>query len=374
LANNVTIGGNVQFGDSTGTGNLTLSGTVNLGASTRTLTISNVKTRIDGVISGSGGLTKEGTGTLRLTAANTYTGTTTLSGGTLRIDNAGALGSGNFVQTSGGTLLEVAATGTITNTMSIYNVSFTESVTLTGAKTLNNATITVETGDTVTEQGVLSGDGGLTKEGGGEYILNGSANNTYSGATEVNAGSLVLSNSSGNAIHSSSGITVNSGGTLVLADSDQIGDGIGLTLNGGTFLVGASALTEKLGTLTLTANSTLDFGVFETPGERILTFDNSFGIEWTGTLTITNWQGVAQTSSELTRLVFGVDGLDNDQLGQIVFASQGITGGELIGGGELVPVPEPRVYAAAVALLAVVGWRERKRLLGLLSRGKKPKV
>jgi hypothetical protein len=31
-------------------------------------------------------------------------------------------------------------------------------------------------------------------------------------------------------------------------------------------------------------------------------------------------------------------------------------------------VPEPRVYAAAVALLAVVGWRERKRLIEILRR------
>jgi hypothetical protein len=31
-------------------------------------------------------------------------------------------------------------------------------------------------------------------------------------------------------------------------------------------------------------------------------------------------------------------------------------------------VPEPRVYAAAIALLAAVGWRERKRLLGLIRR------
>jgi hypothetical protein len=135
-------------------------------------------------------------------------------------------------------------------------------------------------------------------------------------------------------------------------------------------LVGASTLSESLGTLTLSANSTIDFGAYGASGLREITFADSSAITWAGTLTITNWQGVALTSSDFTKLVFGVDGLNNDQLGDIVFASQGITGGELIGGGELVPVPEPRVYAAAVVLLAVVGWRERKRLRDLLGKVK----
>ena len=107
---------------------------------------------------------------------------------------------------------------------------------------------------------------------------------------------------------------------------------------------------------------------------RQLTFANSSAITWTGTLTITNWQGVALQSSSVAEIIFGAGGLTSGQLAQVSWADQGITGGTLIGGGELVPVPEPRVYAAAVALLAVVGWRERKRLLGLFSRGKKPKV
>lgn len=377
LANITTIGGNVQFGDSTGTGNIALTGTVDLGSATRTLTVSNSKTRIDGVISGSGGLTKEGAGTLRLTAANSYSGTTTLTGGTLRIDNAGSLGSGHFVQTSGGTLLEVAVlSGTITNTMSIYNVSFTESVTLTGAKTLNNATITVETGDQVIEQGVLSGSGGITKEGGGDLTLNGSANNTYTGATVVNGGTLTLSNSSGNAINDSSGITVNSGASLVLGASNQIGNGIGLTLDGGTFLTGtgSAGYAETLGTLTLSSNSIIDLGSLAGgAGTRDIIFASSTAVTWTGSLTITNWQGVVDSSGTAGRLFFGVGGLTSAQLAQVSFSGFG-SGAKLLGSGELVPIPEPRVYAAAVALLAVVGWRERRRILSLLGRKPAPRA
>jgi autotransporter-associated beta strand protein len=363
-------GGVLQVGNGSGTGSLGSGNITNNAALAvdRSGALTMAQT-----ISGTGTLSKSGTGTLTLSGANTYSGTTTLSGGTLRLANASALGSGNFVQTSSGTLLEVATTGTITNDMSIFNVSFTESVTMTGAKTLNNATIDVETGKTVTEQGVLSGDGGLTKEGGGAYILNGSADNTYLGATEINAGSLVLSNSSGNAIHSSSSITVNSGGTLVLGASNQIGDGIGLILGGGTLLVGAAGVSENLGTLTLTEDSTIDFGNFGTSLIE-LKFADSSGVTWANntTLTITNWQGVAQTSSDFTRLFFGTNGLGltEGQLGQIVFADQGINGGTLLGTGELVPVPEPKIYVAALAIFAAIGWRERKRLRDLLGKVK----
>ncbi|MEX1115115.1 MAG: autotransporter-associated beta strand repeat-containing protein, partial [Akkermansiaceae bacterium] len=310
-----------------------------------------------------GGLTKTGNGTLILSGSNAYTGGTILGQGTLRLDHVHAAGSGTITQSNASSTLQINTTGSVTNAMSIFNVSFTESATLTGAKTLNNATIDVATGETVTEQGVLSGDGGLIKEGGGTYILNGSADNTYTGATVINEGSLVLSNSSGNAINNSASITVNSGGTLVLGASNQIGDGIGLVLNGGTFLVGASTLSESLGTLTLSASSTIDFGAYGETGFRQLTFADSSAIEWTGTLTITNWQGVAQTSSEFTQLVFGTGGLSSTQLSQVVWANQDINGGELLdGSGELVPIPEAPVVWGAAAVALFIAWRERRRL------------
>lgn len=126
-----------------------------------------------------------------------------------------------------------------------------------------------------------------------------------------------------------------------------------------------------MGTLTLTADSTIDLGGFGTSGDRNLVFADSSAVTWTNAavLTITNWQGVARTSSDVTQLLFGDGGLTSTQLAQIRFADQGNLSGALLGGsGELVPVPEPRVYAAAVALLAAVGWRERKRLRDLVGK------
>ena len=49
---------------------------------------------LSGVRSGTGGLAKNGAGTLTLTAANTYTGTTSVEGGTLALPAGAPLGTG----------------------------------------------------------------------------------------------------------------------------------------------------------------------------------------------------------------------------------------------------------------------------------------
>jgi autotransporter-associated beta strand protein len=91
--NNLTIGGNVTFGQSSGgSGSLTFSGAVDLGGTNRMLTINNTNTTFAGVIS-NGGLTKAGSGTLTLTGADTYTGLNTLFTGTLQLGAGGASGS-----------------------------------------------------------------------------------------------------------------------------------------------------------------------------------------------------------------------------------------------------------------------------------------
>ena len=80
-------------------------------------------------------------------------------------------------------------------------------------------------------------------------------------------------------------------------------------------------------------------------------------------LTITNWQGVANLQSDVTKLLFGTGGLTSTQLGQIYFADQNIAGGGLFGGqGELAPIPEAPVVWGAAALTAFIFWRERRRM------------
>ena len=89
---------------------VTWSGAWTLASGTSTLDIrNNANTTISGVMSGSGGaLAKISTGTLTLTGANTYTGATTISNGTLELSGASAkLGTGNVTVTGTGSFLTI---------------------------------------------------------------------------------------------------------------------------------------------------------------------------------------------------------------------------------------------------------------------------
>jgi fibronectin-binding autotransporter adhesin len=349
IANNMSVY-NVEFVN----GGNTLSGTITQNNTTYDVNPGETNT-LSGFLTGDGGVTLIGGGQLNITGTtNNYTDNTVISNGTLQIS-------------------------TLANSNTVSSVGMNNNITLAGTATSTNLNATTTaildyTGGNVTTDRtfVMNEDGGTINMASSstEITLTGSASGD--GKLIVGEGTLVLSNTSTANSFAPASIQVDSGATLKLAASDQIGNSTGLILNGGTFIVGTDTtrFSETLGTLTLSASSTIDFGSWS-GGTNTLQFADSSAIEWIGTLTITNWQGVAQTSSEVSQILFGSGGLTSTQLSQIYFANQDINGGELIGGGgELVPVPEPRVYAAAVALLAVVGWRERKRLRDLLGKVK----
>ena len=148
-------------------------------------------------LSGSGGLTKIGAGTLVLAAANSYVGTTTISGGTLSAANAAAIPSGGAITFGGGVLQYTAASSG--NDYSSLN------------RIVNSGgPIAIDTnGQNVTFNGGLpaSNTGGLDKIGAGTLTLNGS--NAYAGATTINGGTLSL----GSALPAGSTVTFR-GGTL----------------------------------------------------------------------------------------------------------------------------------------------------------------
>ena len=164
-----------------------------------------------GNIMGYGELKIAGNGSLSLSGTNTFSGGTTLSAGVLRLESATGAGTGTITQSDGTSTIEIDTTGTVANAMNFHNLSTLQTVTLSGNKTLNNSTYTVASGTTTTESGVLSGIGGITKEGAGTLLVTG--NNTFSGATEVNAGVLDLASTVGGAAGAVASIAVSSGAT-----------------------------------------------------------------------------------------------------------------------------------------------------------------
>jgi outer membrane autotransporter protein len=232
-------------------GSLAGAGSVTLGSATLTTGNDNTSTTFSGTISGTGGLTKVGTGTLLLNGDNGYQGGTSLNAGTLAVGSDTALGTGMLAFASG-TTLQAAANG----------------LALANAMTLNG-TDTVDTQlNTLTLSGVISGTGGLAKVGTGTLLLTGAS--TYAGPTNINAGIL---NVNGSLLSTA---FVNSGGTLM--GNGTIG---GLVVNGG----GTVAPGNSIGTLNVAGN------VSFTPGSVYQVEVNQAGqsdkIAASGTATLT---------------------------------------------------------------------------------------
>jgi autotransporter-associated beta strand protein len=268
-------------------------------------------------------------------------------------------------------IMDGNAIASLANSNTTGALGLNNNITLAGTNA-TNAILEYIGGKATTDRAfVLTNGGGTIKMSAAstEMTLTGSASGT--GKLIVGEGTLVLSNTGASNSFAPGSIQVDSGATLQLAANNQIGDSSGLILNGGTFRVGTSTsqFSETLGTLTLSASSTIDLGSWTggtTP--RQITFANSSAIVWTGTLTITNWQGVARQSSDVAEILFGAGGLTSTQLGQIYFANQGISGATLLGSGELAPIPEARVAWAALALSLFVIWRERHRFVARIRR------
>jgi autotransporter-associated beta strand protein len=167
----------------------------------------------------------------------------------------------------------------------------------------------------------------------------------------VKGGQVTLNSTQGNY---TGGIEV-SGGTLLLGSADVINNSTAMTLSGGTFATGG--LSDTLGTLTLTTDSTINLGA----GASVLQFASAGA--WTGNLSITNWSGDKEGGGD-DQLYIG--SISPGQLAQIRFInpagfSPGIYEARLLASGEIVPVPEPAAIFAGLALLALAAWKERHR-------------
>ncbi len=212
-------------------GSIAGSGTFNLGSNKLTVGSNNLSTSVSGTINDGGGyggtgasLVKTGTGTLTLSGTNTYSGGTTFAGGTVSVSADANLGAASGGLTFNGGTLQVTGTGYTSTARSITWGSGGGGFDI--ADAANTFAVTQS----------LTGTGGLTKLGAGTLVLSGT--NTYSGATNVNAGTLRAG--SPNAFSQTSAMTVASGAILDLNSHDQ---SVGSLAGSGNVTLGSATLT-----------------------------------------------------------------------------------------------------------------------------------
>ena len=131
-------------------------------------------------------LTKVGSGTLVLSQANTYTGTTTISGGTLTLSGSGTLGNSANNLTLNGGALDLAAFSRSVGAVSITAAAASGNTLLNGNLTGTSYAASNITGNAVVSANLLpNGTAGFAKSGAGAVTLSGV--NTYTGANAVAA-------------------------------------------------------------------------------------------------------------------------------------------------------------------------------------------
>jgi fibronectin-binding autotransporter adhesin len=268
-------------------------------AATRTVEANTADITIGGLISGAGGLTKEGTGTLTLSGANTYSGTTTVSAGTLQISGGGSLSTSSAVVNNAnliygtttasdtyGLSSSTTGTGTLTGTAKLLqlNGDITQgTVNLTSA---TDSTTTFERGielvsdTTITADSItLTGDLGRRGGKGGTLALDTSGTNgainldvsigrsgdwygLNSFTADTGTGTLTVSGANAGSGGWRGTSSVSLTGTLDISSSFSLsGTGAGkldLTATGNSSVSGDLALANTTNTWTVNPGLTMD--------------------------------------------------------------------------------------------------------------------
>jgi fibronectin-binding autotransporter adhesin len=326
-AGSLTVNGGILdiagFNDSLGLVTLT-SGTIQGTTGVLSGTAFTVSSGLASAILSGTNLTKTTTGTVTLTGANTYTGTTGITAGVLNIQNALALGgtsagstvtSGAALQLQGGiavgnealtlsgsgvanngALRSISGTNSYAGTVTLATASRINSdanlLTLSGNVTSTNLGLTVGGSGNTTISGTVGlGSGSLIKDGTGTLTL--SAANTYTGTTGINAGVVNIRNAL--ALGGTAGsVTVASGAALELQGNIAVGaepltiSGSGIATTGA--LRNISGTNSYAGAITLAAASEIasDAGLLTLSGSITgnfsKTFDGAGSITSSGTI------------------------------------------------------------------------------------------
>ncbi|EAA7458123.1 fibronectin-binding autotransporter adhesin ShdA [Salmonella sp. NW1258] len=232
---------------SLGTGDVTIAENAKLALSQGTL---------DNNVTGEGQIVKSGSDELIVTGDNNYSGGTTISGGTLTVDHADSLGSGD-IDNSG--VLKVGE-GELENT--------------------------------------LSGSGSLVKTGTGELTLSG--DNSYSGGTTIDDGVLIAAN-----VNALGGGDVYNAGTLKL-DAEGEFNLANVTTQSGATTELAKGTTLNVDSLTQQADSTLNIDLSKANGESAIIADS---VTLGGTLNVT---GIGSVTDSWTPEAYTYTLIDSD--------------------------------------------------------------
>ena len=271
--------------------------TVNLGPHILTTGGNNTSTSYTGLITGSGILTKVGTGTLTLSGTSSYTGATNI--------NAGVLAGGALNSLSPSSAFVIANLATLDISLADQTIGSLAGV---AGATVNLGPHILTTGGNNTSTsyaGLITGSGILTKVGTGTLTLSGTS--SYTGATNINAG--VLAGGALNSLSPSSAFVIANLATLDISLADQtIGS-----------LAGVAGATVNLGTHTLTTGgdntSTLFAGTISGSGLLIKNGSGTFTLastnNYSGGTTVENGTVVAASNGALGTGPVSVTGPSN---------------------------------------------------------------
>ncbi|PJO31905.1 fibronectin-binding autotransporter adhesin ShdA [Salmonella enterica subsp. enterica serovar 1,4,[5],12:i:-] len=293
-----------------GTGDVTIAESATLALSQGTL---------DNNVTGEGQIVKSGSDELIVTGDNNYSGGTTISGGTLTADHADSLGSGDIDNSGVLKVGEGDLENTLSGSGSLVKTG-TGELTLSGdnsysgGTTIIGGTLTADHADSlgtgaVANSGVLqvgegelentlSGSGSLVKTGTGELTLGG--DNSYSGATTITDGTLIAANV--NALGSGN---IDNSGTLIL-DANGAFELANVTTHSGATTALAAGSTLDAGQFTQEDGSTLSIDLGAATDDAVITADS---VALGGTLNVTGIGSVTDswTPEAYTYTLIGSD-------------------------------------------------------------------
>ncbi|ENG2645127.1 fibronectin-binding autotransporter adhesin ShdA [Salmonella enterica subsp. enterica serovar Banana] len=335
--------------DSLGSGDIDNSGVLKVGEG-----------ELENTLFGSGSLVKTGTGELALSGDNSYSGGTTITGGTLTADHADSLGSGDIDNSGVLKVGEGELENTLSGTGSLVKTGTGELTlsgdnTYSGGTTITGGTLTADHADSlgsgdIDNSGVLqvgegelentlSGAGSLVKTGTGELTLSG--DNSYSGGTTISDGTLIAdhADSLGTGAIANSGVlkvgegelknTLFGSGSLVKTGTGELTLSGDNTYSGGTTIAGGTLIADhadSLGTGAIDNSGVLQVGEGEL--ENTLSGSGSLVKTGTGELTLSgdNSYSGATTISDGTLIAANVNALgsgDIDNSGTLKLEAEG---------------------------------------------------